>query len=176
MLDCGVGTGALSSALARVLPTPFKLDAIDISPRMLERASSTLDGTNLEMTFSLGDMRELPYCNGVFDLVMTAHVLEHLTDPGVALNEMVRVLKPGGLLIACLTRRSALGMLVHLKWRTHRVTPAQAETWLLESGLEDAHCLTFEDRAMCQRLSVVCVGRKPRSVGVRDGALHTIET
>ena len=32
VLDCGVGTGALSSALDRVLPTPIKLDAIDISP------------------------------------------------------------------------------------------------------------------------------------------------
>ncbi len=29
VLDCGVGTGALSTALARVAPTPFKLNAID---------------------------------------------------------------------------------------------------------------------------------------------------
>ncbi len=162
VLDCGVGTGALSSALARVLPTPFKLDAIDISPRMLERASRSLRDTDLEVTLRHGDVRELPYCNGVFDLAMTAHVLEHLVDPSVALNEMVRVLKPGGLLIACLTRRSALGMIVHLKWRTHWVTPAQAESWLLESGLENAHCLSFDDRAFCQRLSVGCVGRKAR--------------
>jgi demethylmenaquinone methyltransferase/2-methoxy-6-polyprenyl-1,4-benzoquinol methylase len=162
VLDCGVGTGALSSALARVLPTPFKLDAIDISPRMLERASRNLRATDLEVTLRHGDVRELPYGNGIFDLAMTAHVLEHLVEPSVALNEMVRVLKPGGLLIACLTRRSALGMMVHLKWRTHWVTPAQAESWLLDSGLEDAHCLSFDHRRVCQRLSVVCVGRKPR--------------
>lgn len=165
VLDCGVGTGALSSALARVLPTPFQLDAIDISPRMLERASSSLRDTDLEVTLRHGDVRELPYCNGVFDLAMTAHVLEHLVDPSVALNEMVRVLKPGGLLIACLTRRSVLGMIVHLKWRTHGVAPAQAESWLLESGLENAQCLSFDDRAFCQRLSVACVGRKPRLAG-----------
>ena len=154
VLDCGVGTGALSSALARVLPTPIKLDAIDISTRMLERASSSLSHTDLELTLRYGDVRKLPYGNGVFDLAMTAHVLEHLVDPSVALNEMVRVLKPGGLLIACLTRRSALGMFVHLKWRTHRVTSAQAESWLLESGLEDAQCLSFDDGALCKRLSL----------------------
>ncbi len=175
VLDCGVGTGALSSALSRVLPIPFKLDAIDISPRMLERASGSLRDSDLEVTLRHGDMRELPYGNGVFDLVMTAHVLEHLIDPRVALNEMMRVLKPGGLLIACLTRRSVLGMIVHLKWRTHRVTPAQAESWLLESGLENAQCLSVGDRALCQRLSVACVGRKPRLAGVRDWAPHTIE-
>ena len=161
VLDCGVGTGALSCALARVLPAPFKLDAIDISPRMLERASSSLRDTNLEVSLRHGDVRNLPYGNGVFDLVMTAHVLEHLVDPSVALSEMVRVLKPGGLLIACLTRRSPPGIYVHLMWRTHRVTPAQAESWLLESGLENAHCLSFGHRASCQQLSLACVGRKP---------------
>jgi ubiquinone/menaquinone biosynthesis C-methylase UbiE len=161
VLDCGVGTGALSCALARVLPAPFKLDGIDISPRMLERASSSLCDTNLEVSLRHGDVRALRYDDGVFDLAMTAHVLEHLADPSVALYEMVRVLKPGGLLVVCLTRRSPLGMYVHLKWRTHRVTPAQAEDWLRESGLENAHCLSFDDRALCRQLSVACVGKKP---------------
>ena len=161
VLDCGVGTGALSCALARVLPAPCRLDAIDISPRMLERASSSLRDTDFEVSLRHGDVRKLPYGNCVFDLVMTAHVLEHLVDPSVALSEMVRVLKPGGLHIACLTRRSSLGMYVHLKWRTHRVTPAQAESWLLESGLENARCQSFDHHAFSRHLSVVCVGRKP---------------
>ena len=166
VLDCGVGTGALSRALARVLPTPFALDAIDISPRMLERTSRSLRATDLEVTLRQGDVRELPYGDEVFDLAMTAHVLEHLVDPSVALKEMVRVLKPGGLLIACLTSRSAFGMIVHLKWRTHRVTPAQAERWLLDSGLGSAHCLSPDDRALRTRPSLACVGRKPRVHGL----------
>jgi demethylmenaquinone methyltransferase/2-methoxy-6-polyprenyl-1,4-benzoquinol methylase len=175
VLDCGVGTGALSSALVRVLPNPFKLDAIDISPHMLERAKSSLSHTDLELTLRIGDVRKLPYENGVFDLVMTAHVLEHLVDPSVALNEMVRVLKPGGLLITCLTRRSALGLFVHLKWRTHRVTSAQAESWLLESGLEDAKCLSFDDGVLCKRLSLACIGRKPCLADMESVAPYTIE-
>jgi len=161
VLDCGVGTGAMSCALARVSPGPFKLDAIDISPRMLEQAGSRLRECGIPATLRHGDVRELPYDDGAFDLVMSAHVLEHLSDPGVALNEMVRVLKPGGLLIACLTRRSPLGMYVHIKWRTHRVTPGQAESWLLESGLENARCLSLDHAAVCQQLSVACIGRKP---------------
>ena len=161
VLDCGVGTGALSCALARVLPAPFKLDSIDVSPGMLERASTHLRDTGLEVSLRHGDVRRLPYGDGVFDLVMTAHVLEHLVDPSIALNEMVRVLKPGGLLIACLTRRSPLGIYVHLKWRTHQVTPTQAESWLLECGLENAHFLSFDHSGICRQLSVACAGRKP---------------
>ena len=168
ILDCGVGTGALSSALARVLPTPFKLDAIDISPRMLDLASRSLRDTALDVTLRLGDVRELPYDNNAFDLVMTSHVLEHLVDPSVALNEMVRVLKPGGLLIACITSRTALGMMVHLKWRTHRVTPEQVESWLLASGLENTRYLSFDNHSFCPRMSVACLGRKPGVAGAGD--------
>src|SRR5215831_2229099 len=66
VLDCGVGTGALSIALARALPTPFKLDAIDISPHMLERASSSLCDADLDLTLRHGDVRALPYGENVF--------------------------------------------------------------------------------------------------------------
>lgn len=165
VLDCGVGSAALSSALARVLPAPFALDAIDISPRMLEQAKRNLHDIKRDVTFRQGDVRELPYSDGIFDIAMTAHVLEHLVDPGVALDEMARVLKPGGLLIACITRRSTLGMLVHLKWRTHRVTPTQAESWLNESGLENVRCLSLCDGTLSRHLSVACVGQKPLAGG-----------
>lgn len=161
VLDCGVGTGALSQALAKVWPTPFELDGIDISPLMLERASRNLREASVEATLRQGDVRRLPYPNGAFDLVMTAHVLEHLVDPQAALREIARVLKPGGLLIACLTRRSAFGMLVHLKWRTHQVAPKQAERWLIESGLDHVQCLPSHAQASRKRISLVCVGRKP---------------
>ena len=175
VLDCGVGTGALSSALARVLATPFKLDAIDISRSMLECARRSFFDNDLEVTLRHGDVRELPYSGDVFDLVMTSHVLEHLADRAASLSEMVRVLKPGGLLITCLTRRSPLGMIVHLKWRTHQVTPAQAVSWLTKSGLENTRCLSFDDRAFRRQLSVACVGRKPRLAGARDATPQIIE-
>jgi len=169
VLDCGVGTGALSTALARTLSAPFALDAIDLSPRMLAHARHRLCETGLQASLRLGDVRQLPYGDGAFDLVMSAHVLEHLADPGVALGEMVRVLKPGGLIIVCLTRRSALGTYVQLKWRTHRVAPAEAEGWIRASGLENVRCLAIESRAVFHRLSVACVGRKPLG-GASPGA------
>ncbi len=161
ILDCGVGTGALSIALDNVLLTPCSLAAIDISSRMLEQAKRNLYGSNMEVLLRQGDVRQLPYADGAFDMAMTAHVLEHLVDPGVALNEMFRVLKPGGLLVACITRRSVMGMFVHLKWRTHSVAPEQAESWLLASGLENVRCVSLGDGALCRRLSVAVVGRKP---------------
>lgn len=161
VLDCGVGTGALACALARVLPDPFRLDAIDISPGMLDLAGARFRDLGIAATLRQGDVCRLPYDDATFDLVLTGHVLEHLADPRAALAEMVRVLKPGGRLIACLTRRSVLGIYVQVKWRTHRVTPAEAEGWLRATGLQDVRCPPVDAHALSRQLSLACIGRKP---------------
>lgn len=46
-----------------------------------------------------GDLLALPFANGVFDGVVLTEVLEHCTDPQGAVDEVRRVLKPGGLLL-----------------------------------------------------------------------------
>ena len=97
VLDAGVGTGAMSIALARAVAAPFVLHALDRSPRMLHRAETTLRAAGLEPVLRHGDVQSLPYGDGVFDFVIAAHILEHFADPAPALREMVRVLRPGGL-------------------------------------------------------------------------------
>lgn len=44
-----------------------------------------------------GSVLSLPFPDAVFDLVFSQAVLEHVTDPALAVREMIRVLKPGGL-------------------------------------------------------------------------------
>ena len=161
VLDCGVGTGALADALAAVSPASFALDAIDISPRMLELAERRFRRNGIDARLHQADVRRLPFEDGSFDFAMSAHLLEHLADPDAALREMRRVLKPGGLLLACLTRRSLPGLYINLMWRTHRVTPDEAETWLHDQGLEGVRALSFGHHALCRRLSLACIGRKP---------------
>lgn len=161
VLDCGAGTGALSQALIRVLPAPVALTAIDVSTRMLEQARYALRNTNADVTVRQADAAALPFDDNSFDMVMTAHMHEHLTDPAVALREMVRVLKPGGRLVVCVTRRTVLGMMIHLKWHTHRMTPDHAGRFLRNAGLEGVEGLTFDRAPWCKRLSLACTGRKP---------------
>jgi demethylmenaquinone methyltransferase/2-methoxy-6-polyprenyl-1,4-benzoquinol methylase len=161
VLDAGMGTGELSVALSKAKADPIAFHGIDISPGMLNEADCHLRDRGIEADLRLGDVQDLPYEDGAFDLVMAAHVLEHLADPQRALAEMVRVLKPGGMLLACLTRRSSLGMYIHLKWRTHRVTAGDAEGWFARHGLEHIRCLPFEGHTRCRNLSLACIGRKP---------------
>ena len=80
----------------------------------------------------------LPFADASFDLVIAAHVLEHLPEPVAALAEMRRVLRPGGWVVICITRQCWLGAYIQAKWRTHRLTPARAASWLRAAGLDAA--------------------------------------
>ncbi|MEM8753407.1 MAG: class I SAM-dependent methyltransferase [Pseudomonadota bacterium] len=158
-LDCGAGDGALSLALARVAPRGVSADAVDLSPRMLAEARRRFAEAGLDAATQVADVRDLPYLDGSFDVVMAAHLLEHLADPTAALAEMARVLRPGGLMILCLTRRAALGVYIHLKWRTRLTTEPEALGLMRRAGLAEVEALR-PDGGLFRRLTVACAGVK----------------
>jgi demethylmenaquinone methyltransferase/2-methoxy-6-polyprenyl-1,4-benzoquinol methylase len=137
ILDCGVGNGSLSIALASLMKGPADFHAIDTSAEMLVQAKSVMQHAGLYPHLQQADIMSLPYQDQSFDVVMAAHVLEHLPDPQRALAEMVRVLKPGGMVFLCVTRPSLFGALVQLLWRTWAITEQQGIAWLNASQLVD---------------------------------------
>ena len=161
VLDCGVGTGDLSLALSRASAAPFDLEGIDLSPAMLAEAGRRFRTDGVSATLRQGDMRVLPYDDATFDLVMTAHALEHVPDPQSALQDMVRVLRPGGQLMLCITRMSLPGLAIHMKWRTHRVTGAEAKTWLVANGLDEIRRLSLGPARLCRWFSLAFTATKP---------------
>ena len=170
VLDCGVGAGHFSAALATVLGSrTFSLDAVDLSPQMLVEAEQRLARAGLAPRLHVADVRALPFADASFDLVIGAHVLEHLVEPGRALAEMRRVLRPGGRVVLCCTRRSSLGSLIRLKWRTHAATPDEARRWLAARGLEEVRVLEPRGHALFARLSVACTAVEP-GAGARRSA------
>jgi 2-polyprenyl-3-methyl-5-hydroxy-6-metoxy-1,4-benzoquinol methylase len=140
VLDCGVGNGSLSIALDSLMKGPVDLHAIDTSAEMLLQAKSVMQHAGLDPHLRQADVMSLPYEDQSFDVVMAAHVLEHLPDPLRALAEMVRVLKPGGMVFLCVTRLSLFGALVQLLWRTWAITEQEGVAWLHASQLVDVGC------------------------------------
>lgn len=88
VLDAGVGLGRLLAPL-----TDLHRYGVDISPGYLEVARQQ----GIEVAFSR--LEELPYRDGLFDLVIACDVLEHVLDLYKVSAEIVRVLRSGGLLV-----------------------------------------------------------------------------
>ena len=92
VLEVGPGPGELSERIVRELSADVV--AIDVSPRMVELTRAR------GIHALVGDVQDLPFSDGEFDLVVAAWVLFHPADLDRALSEIERVLVPGGRLVA----------------------------------------------------------------------------
>jgi SAM-dependent methyltransferase len=92
VLEVGCGEGELAERLVSELGV--RLVAIDQSERMVELARAR--GVDARV----GDVQELPFEGGSFDVTVAAWMLYHVPDLGRALGELARVLRPGGRLVA----------------------------------------------------------------------------
>ena len=96
-LDVGCGTGFLSLELAG---RGHRVTGIDFAPQMLAEARKKAAAQGIAVRFEEGDAEQLRFPAGSFDLVMTRHVLWTLPHPEAAIDEWIRVLRPGGRLAA----------------------------------------------------------------------------
>ena len=95
LLDVGCGPGSLTLDLARHAPNS-QVVALERAESVLEEARRTLAPLGPSVSVVAGDVYELQYDAGTFDIVHAHQVLQHLTDPVRALQEMKRVCKPDG--------------------------------------------------------------------------------
>lgn len=93
--DLGTGTGAF---IASVAPHVRKVIGVDASPEMLEAAGARLSHLP-NIGLRLGEVESLPIEDDELDLAMMSLVLHYLPEPGEAVREAARALKPGGRLI-----------------------------------------------------------------------------
>jgi SAM-dependent methyltransferase len=90
--DLGCGTGHVSGLIA---PYVARVIAVDASSDMVQAARKRLKGAaNVEVR--RGEMEALPIDDDQLDVAVVALVLHHAPDPGRTLNEVRRVLRPGG--------------------------------------------------------------------------------
>jgi len=96
VLDVGCGTGNFSLKLAQ---KGCEVTGIDVSPHMLQHALEKVAGTDLPVSFSQMDARHTEFPDDHFDAVYSVTALEFIPDRDQALEELRRVLKPGGRMV-----------------------------------------------------------------------------
>jgi ubiquinone/menaquinone biosynthesis C-methylase UbiE len=107
IVDIGGGSGAYASLIVRA--APVTVVGLDISASMVDQRSE--DPMLTENV--VGDMEELPFEDASFDGALFVASLHHVPDPGPALREAFRVVRPGGAFFAvepCSLRIGAAGV------------------------------------------------------------------
>jgi len=142
-LDLAAGTGDIAFAVAA---RGAKTIGLDITHRMLQLARLRSSRAKARQTGFVplinGDMAALPFAGASFDLVTTGYGLRNVPDLNAAIDEIARVLKPGGRLLSLDFNRpensmvrgaylayltivgSTLGWLLHRDPETYRYIPA----------------------------------------------------
>ena len=95
VVDVGCGTGVVAVTAAQV---GAKVSASDLTPELIARAKENSIISGFEIDFQIADVEQLPYDNDTFDIVLSqfGHMFAPRAD--IAISEMLRVLKPGGVI------------------------------------------------------------------------------
>ena len=99
-LDVGCGSGEDTRDLAGYVGPAGRVVGIDRSAAMVAEARARTAETGLPAEFRVGDAHRLDFPDGAFDGCRAERVLQHLDEPGRAVDEMVRVTRGGGRLVA----------------------------------------------------------------------------
>ncbi len=100
LLEVGSGMGHLVG----MLEDSFKTMGLDLNHWAVKQSKSVVDRSALQTASA----EELPYQDGVFNVVIIKHIVEHLPNPAKAINEIGRVTEKGGYLILATPNLSSL--------------------------------------------------------------------
>jgi len=155
-LDLACGTGDIAFAVAA---RGARAVGLDITHRMLQlarlRPGSGGSSSQAPVEFISGDMTSLPFRSSSFDLVTTGYGLRNVPDLDAAIDEIARVLRPGGRLLSLDFNRpesaviraaylayltgvgASLGWLLHRDPDTYRYIPASIRRYPGAGGVAD---------------------------------------
>jgi ArsR family transcriptional regulator len=95
--DIGTGTGGMLPFLSEIAES---IVAVDISKEMLRHARQRARSLGLDnVQFVKADLCDLPLDDASVDAAFATLVLHHVSDPGAAVKEMARIVRPGGTLV-----------------------------------------------------------------------------
>lgn len=102
ILDVGCGQCHWTKLIANFLNPNTQIMAVDYDEKWVSSSNELVDyfkAQKMDFNISKAKVEELPFDDNTFDAVTCQTVLIHISDPKLALKEMKRVLKPGGVMI-----------------------------------------------------------------------------
>jgi len=151
MLEVAPGPGFVAIEMAK--GRGYRVTGLDVSRTMVELARSNAAEAGVDVAFRQGNVSTMPFADNSFDLLACSAAFKNFSEPHRALEEMYRVLRPGGTAVILDLRRDvpmseigkyfrALGLSTINRWITlatfrfmllkRAYTPAQFEAMLAD--------------------------------------------
>jgi ubiquinone/menaquinone biosynthesis C-methylase UbiE len=137
ILEIGPGPGVLHETVARQYPFTA---ALDLSPGMLHQTQRRLRRAGLMPRLVNGDAADLPFAESCFDGILLTFVFSAIPDGDRAMRDMVRVLRPGGVIAlvdACQPDDgNRIGMWLARQWERFGDTMRDEAALMRAAGLD----------------------------------------
>lgn len=149
VLDLGCGTGWASRRLSRIV-TAGEVVGVDVADEMLRRAEQTSGEFN-NLRFIWGTAEGLPFDDGHFTKVLSVESFYYYADQSKALDELRRVISPGGRLFILINlykdNHYSLRWVSELKVQVHARSEAEYIEMLRQHGFESVETRRVPDRS-----------------------------
>jgi ubiquinone/menaquinone biosynthesis C-methylase UbiE len=163
VLDLGCGPGWMWDGGQADFPPGLKLTLADISQGMVDEALARVQKIERYSSVEgqVADASALPFADGSFDAVLACHMLYHVPDPRKALDEIGRVLKPGGIAAVTTNDSDNLGLMYELGARAFGGTAGDPSGAAFDLGTAN--------ELMRERFEDVTVTYCPGGLAVTEG-------
>ena len=142
VLDAGSGTAAFSLAFAQQFGR-HDFTLLDNSANMLERGAQVMTENGFACRTLCNDVDALADQQSTYDVILSAHLVEHVADIDATLRTLKSALTPDGVLVLVVSKPHWCTSIVRLRWghTAYRVSEMQAH--LRISGFNDIDLFSF---------------------------------
>ncbi len=169
LAELGCGCGKIGLKLMPLLARGSTYTGLDQSAELIALGRQLWASTPWPAEFHQGSIYATPFPDNSFDVSLVHTVLMHVPHPEQALQEMIRITRPGGLVIACEASRNAHTALLHIAETDHQNTAPLA---LFQTINREIYRRTGVDHNIGFKLPVLMhrAGLKDIQVRISDAA------
>ncbi|WP_242927001.1 class I SAM-dependent methyltransferase [Pontibacter vulgaris] len=103
LVDIGCGKGMMGFKFSKYMPAGATAYGVDFEPEYIEEArqrAQSLYNNNINYKFLVGNASDIPLPDNIADITLCQTLLIHVKDPQRVIQEMIRITKPGGWVLA----------------------------------------------------------------------------
>lgn len=162
VLDCGVGTGEFFAR--ELIRSGKEFYGIDFAAKLIRECKELFWSIGEQVRIGMARLEELPFPSGVFDVTFAIGVLPYVPEPDVAVREMVRVTRKGGLVVFDAMNKWHVSQLINFWYCALESCPAGFEIINALKGIKkrifgESHIKEVREELNYRLLSPLTIGR-----------------